>query len=558
MAQFVISTSSADPVRPYLEGVAKSLVDRLYGENGPAWGTKLSVIEETIGAIRLVLSEKMLDEALQRQADAADERPAEFQCCPKCGKEVQKDPDKDDKRILPTTVGEAEWTEPGTYCRKCRRAFYPQSKSLGIDRTGLSPTLQAKVVRAGTKNSSFAQGSEDLLDYLQLEVDPKQVERVTERIGAERCDQRDAEVERYMSLPLVERKDKPKGVVAPALAVVSVDGGRLQIRGEPKVSATGEKEASAADDAHKGKHWREDKIGLLMTMKSEEQPSDPCPEVPSGFVDPTRIAKLARELKTKKSASVETTTTEVAGESDAPEKAEEILREQGQAAEWEPPEVMSKHLTATRRPWASLGPMVATKAWELGFYQAPRQAFVGDGGENVWTVWRNHFSSFTPILDIIHAISYLFAGAMAGRPFTEGWVCYERWMTWVWKGEVEKVIAEMAARQAELGAVQEGDGDTHPRVIVGTALRYMQNNKDKMRYAEYRRRGMPITSSYVESAVKQFNQRVKGTEKFWTEEGAEALLQLRADYLGPTIVLDEFWKDRQNKTTGQNSYTQAV
>ena len=150
MAQFLISTTPADPVRPYLEGVAKSLVDRLYGDNGPDWGTKLSAIEDTIQAIRHVLSEKMLDEALQRQANAVDQRPAPFLCCPKCGSAVQKDPAKDAKRILPTTVGEAEWSEPGTYCRKCRRAFFPQSKSLGIDRSGLSPTLQAKVVRAGT------------------------------------------------------------------------------------------------------------------------------------------------------------------------------------------------------------------------------------------------------------------------------------------------------------------------------------------------------------------------------------------------------------------------
>ena len=202
--------------------------------------------------------------------------------------------------------------------------------------------------------------------------------------------------------------------------------------------------------------------------------------------------------------------------------------------------------------------MVAQMAWKRGFYEAPRQAFVGDGAETVWTVWRNHFSSFVPILDIIHAISYVFAAALAGRPFAEGWPCYERWVTWAWKGEVEKVIAELAARQAELGPAQEGDGETHPRVVVSTALRYLQNNKDRMRYAEYRRRGLPITSSYVESAVKQFNQRVKGTEKFWTEEGAEALLQLRADYLGTTTVLDDFWKDRQDNATGQNNYTLAV
>ena len=284
-------------------------------------------------------------------------------------------------------------------------------------------SLRARVWGSTARDCSFAQGSEDLLDYLPLEVDTKQVERVTKRIGAERCSQRDAEVERYRGLPLVQRKDKPDGVAAPALAVVSVDGGRLQIRGEPKASATGAEEALPADDGHKDKHWREDKIGLSMTMASEERASDPCPEVPAGFVDPTRIAKLARELKTKKSAGVESTAQEVAGETDAPEKVEEVLREQGKAAAWEPPEVKTKHLTATRRPWPLFGPMVATMAWKLGFYQSPRQAFVGDGGENVWAVWRNHFSSFAPILDIIHAIGYLFAAALAGRPFAEGWPC---------------------------------------------------------------------------------------------------------------------------------------
>src|SRR5437870_2493731 len=83
---------------------------------------------------------------------------------------------------------------------------------------------------------------------------------------------------------------------------------------------------------------------------------------------------------------------------------------------------------ATRRPWAEFGPMVAQQAWQRGFFQAGRQALVGDGAANVWTLWRNHFSSFVPILDIIHAISYLFAAAMAGRPFAAGWPCYVRWI----------------------------------------------------------------------------------------------------------------------------------
>jgi uncharacterized protein with PIN domain len=132
MAEFKISTTAAAGVRPYLEGVAKSLVDRLYGEKGPEWGTKLSEIESTIVAIRQVLSEKMLDEALQRQATTAAERPAGWRCCPKCGREVE-DKDKDDAlpRVLQTDVGEAEWREPETYCRKCRRSFFPSEQEFG-------------------------------------------------------------------------------------------------------------------------------------------------------------------------------------------------------------------------------------------------------------------------------------------------------------------------------------------------------------------------------------------------------------------------------------------
>ena len=132
MARFKIATAPADPVRPYLEGVAKSLVDRLYGQVGPAWETKLKEIEDTILAIRQVLSEKMLDEALQRQANTVQERPAALQCCPKCGKELEnKRKDGADPRVLHTHVGEAEWVEPETYCRKCRRSFFPSDQELG-------------------------------------------------------------------------------------------------------------------------------------------------------------------------------------------------------------------------------------------------------------------------------------------------------------------------------------------------------------------------------------------------------------------------------------------
>ena len=107
---------------------------------------------------------------------------------------------------------------------------------------------------------------------------------------------------------------------------------------------------------------------------------------------------------------------------------------------------------------------------------------------------------------------------------------------------VEAVIAELAQRQAELGTPEAHVKATSPAQVVSRALGYLQNHKDRLRYAAYRQQGLPIVSSYVESAVKQFNYRVKGTEKFWREEGAEEILQLRADYLSDGNPLEAFWK----------------
>ena len=77
-------------------------------------------------------------------------------------------------------------------------------------------------------------------------------------------------------------------------------------------------------------------------------------------------------------------------------------------------------------------------------------------------------------------------------------------------------------------------------MLVAQARGYLENNQGRRRYDAYRRQGLPITASYVESAVKQFNQRAKGTEKFWGEEEAEALPQLCGDHLSDDQPLEGF------------------
>ena len=407
-----------------------------------------------------------------------------------------------------------------------------------------------KIVYAGVTNSSFVQASADLEKLAEVAVSAKQVERVCKRIGQERAAERDQAVAAYQTLPLMERKAVAADTTAPPaseVAVVGVDGGRLQIleRQGAKIEAE-----QATEDGRAGKHWREDKIGLLMRMASVESARDPCPEIPEQFVDPTRILKLARELK-KQAPPQE----EAAKETAEPEVGVEALAEN---RVWEPPQVLERRLVGSRVRWPEFGPLLARNAWAWGFFGAARKAFIGDGSDNNWTIWRNHFSSFVPILDFIHALSYVFAAALAGRKFAAGWSIYQQWIGWVWSGATAEVIAALAQRQLELGAPAAEEGEGSPRQVVARALAYLQNHQEQMHYADYRRLGLPITSSYVESAVKQFNQRVKGTEKFWSEEGAEALLQLRADHLSDNKPLQQFWRDRQTKQTGQRGYRKAA
>ncbi|MBA2335996.1 MAG: hypothetical protein H0V90_13815 [Blastocatellia bacterium] len=416
-----------------------------------------------------------------------------------------------------------------------------------------------KIVYAGTTNSSFEQGSHDLLKLAEIRVSTKQVERVCHRIGKERLAERERDVSAYEELPLLERKAAPAGVAIPTtahVAVVGCDGGRLQILDRQGQAI--ETEEAEADDGRSGKHWREDKIGLLMMMASAEAASDPCPEIPPSFVDPARILKLARELKTKTAAR-----EEAAKESSSPEASLEALTNSAldpamdPKPTWTPPKVLEKRMVGSRVRWPDFGPILAQAAWSWGFFATPRKAFIADGSDNNWTIWRRHFSSFEPILDFIHALSYVFASAMAARPFADGWRTYQEWIGWTWTGDVAQVIEALRSRQAELGEPLPEDGETHPRQVVSRSLSYLENHQSQMKYAAYRRVGLPITSSYVESAVKQFNQRVKGTEKFWSERGAEAMLQLRADHLSDHAPLAEFWQSRQEKQTGQRPYRMA-
>lgn len=123
------ATHGVDKEQNYLEGVAKSLVDRLYGPHGPAWGTTFTELEETVAAVRTILTEAMLQQALSRQAAQTD-RPAAYVDCPECGRPTPPAGPPQARR-LETDSGTAVWEEPKTRCPHCRRDFFPSEQEFG-------------------------------------------------------------------------------------------------------------------------------------------------------------------------------------------------------------------------------------------------------------------------------------------------------------------------------------------------------------------------------------------------------------------------------------------
>lgn len=84
-----------------------------------------------------------------------------------------------------------------------------------------------------------------------------------------------------------------------------------------------------------------------------------------------------------------------------------------------------------------------------------------------------------------------------------------------------------------------------PRSIVQKTVTYLENNQARMDYPAYRRQGLPVSTSMIESLIKEINYRVKGTEKFWNRpRGAEQVLQICAAALCDDDRLSRWILDR--------------
>lgn len=400
-----------------------------------------------------------------------------------------------------------------------------------------------KAIHAASLTGSFAEASDNLAVLAEANISANRIGRLVTRIGTERMADVQQQADDFEALPLPDRTKSPVEIT-PDLVCVQCDGGRLQIRDRHRqIDKSQESKAT---------FWRESKVGALIKMTGEVYDQDPCPEIPGIFVEPSRMSRLTREIKGFSGDSGER--PEAASEPIEVNTVPLIVSDEMHASTRPKPLVRS--VIATTKNMSEFGKLLVGQAYARGFMAASRKAFVGDGMPCNWTLQEKHFPRFTPILDIVHAICYIYHAAIGGQPTLTAWDRYCQWAQLLWAGEIETLLQQMKLLQHEIGAPTETDKDTSPRQLLADAIRYVTNQKSRMKYAEYRKNGLPTTSAPIESTIKQVNRRVKGTEKFWSVN-ADPMLQLRADAISETTQVENFWKHRTENLPTFTHYKMA-
>jgi hypothetical protein len=311
---------------------------------------------------------------------------------------------------------------------------------------------------------------------------------------------------------------------APQLAVVELDGGRIRTRAEGRGPGTHEPA------------WKETKNALFLRMSSEFHEHDPCPELPDSLQNRRRIRELALELSGSASGIEEPLEELAETSNEAPEPSA--------SPRYEGPTKLLRTCLSSLDDVQTFGPLMAAEAHRKAFFQAPRQAFVADGMKCNWGVWRKHFPTFIPITDLLHAISYVYHAAVAiGGDEDFSWGQCQEWIEALWQGRAGDVIAPLTQWLATQAPLDNEAPPDDPRRTVQSSLTYLNNNRFRMNYPAYRKQGLPITSSLMESLVKEIHWRVKGTEKFWNNPtGATPILALQAAALSEDGRLDELFE----------------
>ena len=217
----------------------------------------------------------------------------------------------------------------------------------------------------------------------------------------------------------------------------------------------------------------------------------------------------------------------------------------------EPQKLVTTHV-ATRGDSAAIGLLARVEAERRGLRQAAEVVVIGDCAQWIDTARDEHFARYPRVADYDHAAEHVWDAARAARgregqdaPQSPAVAALAGGLeTLLYGGRVAVVIRRLSAEAAALGPVRESDGEQHPRRVLAREVGYFERNQGHMDYPAYLKKGWPIGSGNTEAGVKQFNKRVKGTDQFWSDDGAEAILALRGLWVSQDRRWERYWLSR--------------
>lgn len=158
-------------------------------------------------------------------------------------------------------------------------------------------------------------------------------------------------------------------------------------------------------------------------------------------------------------------------------------------------------------------------------------------GERALQIRVDRKLNVTLILDLMHVLEKLWKAAYVFH--AEGSLAADLWVMdhalrilFGQVGQVVKGIRQSITKRALSGP---------KRKTLSDVADYLYRNRARMHYDEYLAKGWPIASGPVEGACKNLiKDRMERSGMRWTEQMAEAVVQLRAVYLSGDF--DAYWK----------------
>ena len=186
----------------------------------------------------------------------------------------------------------------------------------------------------------------------------------------------------------------------------------------------------------------------------------------------------------------------------------------------------------------ALAEQVRSQARALGIPQVSDLIAVTDGGNGLEEALQRHLAEDLPtILDWYHAAEHL-------CDFAKVWHAHDDEARSQWQQEAKGILYEQGgeALLTYLRAIElPSDASAEVREELRKLIGYFENNRHRIDYPTYRKKGWDIGSGPTEAGCKIIGERLKGSGMRWVEEGAATVAALRALYVSGSNLWDGFW-----------------